>query len=80
MEDRPYRLLLHGIDTLQCAYYLYPAEHGKLDFANLRLLKEDLREAKVKESTKILLGNSTFLLHPFGTSFGYPFLTPSRFT
>ncbi len=37
-------------------------------------MKEDLREAKVKEPSKVLLGNRTFLLHPFGTSSGYPFL------
>ena len=74
MEDLPYRLLLHGIDTLQCAYYLYPAESETLDFEYLRLLKEEMREAKVKEPTKVLLGDRTFLLHPFGTSSGYPFL------
>jgi len=74
MEDRPCRLLLHGIDTLQCAYYLYPADPGKLDFESLRVMKEDLREAKVKEPAKVVLGEKTFLLHPFGTSSGYPFL------
>ena len=74
MEDRPHRLLLHGIDTLQCAYYLYPADRAKLDFKELRLLKEDLQEAKAKEPSKVVLGNRAFLLHPFGTSSGYPFL------
>jgi len=56
MEDAPYRLLLHGIDTLQCAYYLYPADPGKLDFEELRVMKEDLRDAKVKATLASIKG------------------------
>ena len=74
MDDLPQRLLLHGVDTLQCAYYLYPANPGKLDIAHLRLMREELREGKDKDPAKIHLGGRTILLHPFGTSSGYPFL------
>src|SRR5574341_1115027 len=32
MTDGPYSLLLHGIDTLQCAYYLHQAQRQGFDF------------------------------------------------
>lgn len=65
MDDRPYRLLLHGIDTLQCTYSLYPADHRTMDFENLRILKEDLREAKVKELDSSDCRNSWEMLRSF---------------
>jgi hypothetical protein len=68
MDDRPYRLLLHGIDSLQCTYSLYPADHRTMDFENLRILKEDLREAKVEELRLIRLpqfvGDATLIRQP----------------
>lgn len=68
------KLLLHGIDTLQCAYYLYSPEGSGLDFAEIRALKEDMREARSQDPEKVSFGKQTFMLHPYGTSSGYPFL------
>jgi hypothetical protein len=39
MDDRHYRLLLHGFDTLQCAYYLHAKEDGIFDFREFAVHK-----------------------------------------
>src|SRR5574341_160273 len=74
MHDGPYKLLLHGIDTLQCAYFLAPTGSACLDFRWLTEQRESLRQMKFKEPTAITLGNTRFLLHAHGTASGYPFL------
>jgi hypothetical protein len=35
-EQGTYKLLLHGIDTVQCAYYLTPPASKHLDFQSPR--------------------------------------------
>ncbi len=68
------RLLLHGIDTIQCAYYLLPQGQAQIDFVQLRAQRESLREAKTPEPQPIQLGDMEFLLAPHGSASGYPFV------
>ena len=72
------RLLLHGIDTLQCAYYLRQERAGEFDFGQLLQSRESLRQLGTREGQPISLGGLPFLLHPHGTSSGYPFLLTSE--
>lgn len=48
-EQGTYKLLLHGIDTVQCAYYLTPPASKHLDFRALAVIKEQLRMSKSRE-------------------------------
>lgn len=70
------RLLLHGIDTIHCAYYLQHRfnDDAYIDFALLSRQKESIRQSKKKDPVPIILGNSEFLLHPYGSSSGYPLI------
>jgi hypothetical protein len=74
MEDAPYKLLLHGIDTLQCAYYLSPPSAKHLDFRKLAVIKEQLRMDKSREPRAVTLGGTDFFLQPYGSTSGYPFV------
>ena len=65
---------LHGIDTVQCAYYLSPPLPRYLDFAKLAVIKEQLRMDKSREPRAVTLGGTEFFLHPYGSSSGYPFV------
>lgn len=67
-------LLLHGHDTIECAYYLAALPNCTLDFEKLAVEKEMLRSAKVRRPKAIRLGSEEFLLMPNGTKSGYPFL------
>jgi hypothetical protein len=69
-----YPLLLHGHDTIECAYYLAALPSCTLDFDMLAVEKEALRMAKVRRPKAIQLGSEEFLLMPNGTKSGYPFL------
>lgn len=68
------KLLLHGIDTLQCSYYLESNinECSNINYILLAEQKEFIRQSKKKEPMPIVLGNSEFLLYPYGSSSGYP--------
>lgn len=79
MGDRSIRLLLQGIDTLQCAYYLKPVNKPGIDFKRLAIEKELLRASKRKDPLPITLGNSQFLLQPSGSGSGYPFILRNEF-
>lgn len=74
MEREAYRLLLHGIDTVQCAYYLSPPSVTRLDFRALAVIKEQLRMDKSREPRPVTLGGTEFFLYPYGSSSGYPFV------
>jgi len=74
MTERAYTLLLHGIDTLQCAYYLAQQRAGEFDFAELLLTRERLRAEGSREGAALTLGGVPFLLAAHGTRSGYPFL------
>jgi len=78
-ENQNFRLLLHGFDTIQCAYYLDPRIGASLDFQMLASLKESLRQSKNKSPRPIILGNAEFLLHPSGSPSGYPFIISNEF-
>jgi hypothetical protein len=74
MEGRPYKLLLHGIDTLQCAYFLRQSSADVIDYQALAKQGEEIRQTKMKEPVPVELGNTSFLLSPYGTASGYPFV------
>ncbi len=74
-EDRtPFELKLHGIDTVYCAYYLQGKgiDDAQIDYALLSRLKESIRQSKKKDPVPIVLGNSEFLIEPYGSASGYP--------
>ena len=68
------KLLLHGFDSVYCAYFLQPTGRNPLDFQQLAELQESIRQSKHKNSIVITLGNSDFLLKAYGTKSGYPFV------
>ena len=67
-------LLLHGHDTIECAYYLAALPGCILDYEKLAIEKEARRLAKIRRPKAIRLGSQEFLLMPNGTKSGYPFL------
>jgi hypothetical protein len=67
-------LLLHGHDTIECAYYLAAQPNCTLNFESLAVEREVLKQAKVRHPKAIKLGSEEFLLMPNGTASGYPFL------
>lgn len=68
------KLLLHGIDTLQCAYFLQAPDRQGIDFQMLAEKKEEIRQSKAKNPLPVSLGNSEFLLQPYGSKSGYPLI------
>ncbi len=62
MDCHPFKLLLHGIDTLQCAYFLHAPDRQGIDFQILAEQKVEIRQSKSKKPIPITLGNSDFLL------------------
>lgn len=68
------KLLLSGLDTVECAYYLRARLDGKLDFAVLRQRREAHRESKSRDPLVIELGGTEYMLSPNGTKSGYPFV------
>lgn len=72
--EKAYQLLLHGLDTVQCAYYLSPPSSKHLDFRTLALIKEQLRMSKSREPRAVILGGTEFFVYPYGSSSGYPFV------
>lgn len=72
MSVDPATLLLHGLDTVQCAYYLGLPSRKYLDFAKLAVIKEQLRLEKSREPRAVRIGGIEFFLYPYGSSSGYP--------
>ncbi|WP_446809883.1 phage/plasmid replication domain-containing protein [Methylomonas sp. 2BW1-5-20] len=70
--------LLSGLDTVECAYYLVPGRVCSLDFARLTLEKETLRQNKSRDPKLINLGGIEFMLHPYGSNSGYPFVISNQ--
>lgn len=66
------RLLVHGIDTVQCAYYLRPEGRCHIDFERLTAERERLRQNKEREPGVITLGRQEFFLAPRGSPQGFP--------
>lgn len=71
-------LLLSGLDTVECAYYLRATASASLDFAALRLKRELHQASKVHEPIIIELGGMPFELSRGGTRSGYPFLISNQ--
>lgn len=67
-------LLLQAVDTIECAYFLIPERDCQMDFGKLALEKETLRQSKTRDPKVIMLGGTEFMLHPYGSSSGYPFV------
>jgi len=67
-------LLLSGLDTVECAFYLIPKSSGHLDFVGLAVERDSMKLAKIKSGREIQLGSEAFMLAPHGTGSGYPFL------
>lgn len=65
------KLLLSGLDTVECAYYLRSGCISNLDFAALRAQRETMRQSKHPDSGVLELGGVEFLLSPNGTKSGY---------
>lgn len=72
------RFLLHGYDTIQCSYYLRPEFESGINFEWLATEKENLRQSKTRDPKHINLGGTSFLLHPYGSSSGYPFIISNQ--
>lgn len=68
------KLLLSGLDTIECAYYLRAGASCGIDFDALRAQREIMRNAKQPDSSVVELGGMEFMLSPNGTKSGYPFL------
>lgn len=72
------QLLLNGHDTIEGAYYLRKAYGCTLNFEQLAVEKETLRQAKQREPKTITLGGWDFLLQPYGSTSGYPFVIANQ--
>ncbi|WP_221250616.1 hypothetical protein [Desulfuromonas versatilis] len=72
--DEAFQCLLQGIDTLQCAYFLAPHGKTELNFRHMAEVKESIRQAKSKSPAPFQAGGRGFLLQPYGTASGYPFV------
>jgi hypothetical protein len=72
------KLLLHGIDTVQCAYFMQRTGEGHIDFQILAEKKESIRQSKYKHPLPITLGSLEFLLQPYGTRSGYPLVITNQ--
>jgi hypothetical protein len=68
------RLLLHGLDTVEAAYYFRPSIGCELDFVALAERREAMRAARRREPELLSIGGKEFLLASHGTASGYPFL------
>ena len=68
------KLLASGLDTIECAYYLYAAPGCKLDFSALRLQRETMLRSKQPEAAVLELGGMEFSLSPNSTKAGYSFV------
>jgi hypothetical protein len=68
----PFEMVLFGHDTVECSYYLHaPLECG-VDFAQLAIERETLRQSKNRDPKPITLGSTEFLLHRSGSARGFP--------
>ncbi|WP_026603433.1 replication initiation factor domain-containing protein [Methylomonas sp. 11b] len=77
-EHQAFHLLLAGLDTVECAYFLAPGPACSLDFERLTLEKETLRQKKSRDPKLINLGDIEFMLQPYGSSSGYPFVISNQ--
>jgi hypothetical protein len=74
MPSSPFRFLLSGHDTIEVCYYLRPESGCLVDFQEIAIQKEALRQSKRKEQRVITLASESFLLKPYGSQNKYPFV------
>jgi len=67
MTEQAYTLLLHGIHTVECAYYLAQARKSEFDFGQLYQTRESLRQLGGRERMQVTLGGVPFLVYVRGT-------------
>jgi len=72
IRERPYTLLLHGHDTVECCYYLRASVGNGFDVERLTAQREGLRQSKTKDPLPVTLGGMEFLLLRYGSSRGFP--------
>ena len=72
MVSESFRLLLKGHDTVECCYYLQPTPGCQIDYEQLAVIREGLRQSKSRDPKPITLGGVDFLLHRSGSSRGFP--------
>lgn len=80
MDGNSLRMLLHGIDTVQCAYYLKRnfRVRENINFKLLAQQKEAIRQSRKRDPLPVVIGNMEFFLHPYGSSSGYPLIISNR--
>jgi hypothetical protein len=66
------KLLLSGLDTVECAYYLREGAGCDFNFSGLSAKREEMRGAKTREPVVVKIGDREFLLGRGGTQSGYP--------
>jgi hypothetical protein len=74
VDRDPVKLLLHGLDTVQCCYFLAPRSGGEIDTVQLAAERERLRLGGPEAYSPVTLGNRQFLLASHGSRSGYPFI------
>lgn len=74
MTSNPFRFLLSGHDTIEVCYYLRPELGCLLDFQEMAIQKETLRQSKRKEQKVVTLGSESFVLKSHGSQNGFPFV------
>lgn len=70
----PFRFLISGQDTVEVCYYLRPLADCALDFQEMWLQRELLRQSKSREPRILTLGSESFLLKSHGSRNGFPFV------
>lgn len=65
-------LLLHGHDTIECAYYLAARPDCTLNYEQLAVEKEEMRLSKIRRPKAITLGSEEFLLSPMAPRAAIP--------
>ncbi len=76
--DGGFRRLVHGLDTLQVAYYLTCDREAEFSFERLLLAKERLRASKQRAGTPVEIAGLSFLLRRSGSGSGYPLVLDGR--
>ncbi len=67
-----FRFLLSGHDTIEVCYYLQPGPGCQINFFDIGLKREALRQSKRRDPVFLKLGDIDFLLKPSGSRNGYP--------
>lgn len=66
------KLLLSGLDTVECAYYLRESLGCGFDFTDLAIKREAMRASKKRDRLAVSIGEKDFLLGRGGSQSGYP--------